>query len=103
VVWIVGNLYQVLENIGCIELKRLNINFRSDKSSWKASSELLLKITGHGEDTGFQVPYLIVAAKDEQNSFTMAIQETTMVFFINLFFCTVIYIVKKSYIGCEKA
>ncbi|KAK2374350.1 mitochondrial Rho GTPase [Trifolium repens] len=79
------------------------VHDRSDKSSWKASSELLLKITGHGEDTGFQVPYLIVAAKDEQNSFTMAIQETTMVFFINLFFCTVIYIVKKSHIGCEKA
>jgi mitochondrial Rho GTPase 1 len=52
---------------------------RSDESSWEASSELLLKITGHGEDTGFQVPCVIVAAKDDQDSFTMDIPEATMV------------------------
>ncbi|PNX90933.1 mitochondrial rho GTPase 1-like protein, partial [Trifolium pratense] len=52
---------------------------RSDESSWKASSELLIKVAGHGKDTGFQVPCLIVAAKEDQDSFTMAIQEATMV------------------------
>ncbi|KAL6500466.1 hypothetical protein OROHE_025832 [Orobanche hederae] len=55
------------------------VHDRSDESSWKASSELLLKIAGHGEDTGFLVPCLIVAAKNDQDSFTMAIHEATRV------------------------
>ncbi|KAK2425750.1 mitochondrial Rho GTPase [Trifolium repens] len=55
------------------------VHDRSDESSWRASSELLLKIASHGENTGFQVPCLIVAAKDDQDSFTMAIQEANMV------------------------
>ncbi|XP_045812650.1 mitochondrial Rho GTPase 1-like isoform X2 [Trifolium pratense] len=50
------------------------VHDRSDNSSWKAS-ELLLKIAGHGEDTGFQVPCLIVAAEEDQDSFTMAVKE----------------------------
>jgi len=74
----------------------LNINCRSD-SSRKASSELLSKIVGHGEDTGFQVPCLIVAANDDQDSFTMAIQEATMVFFIILFIWMIIYIIEYAY------
>ncbi|GAU42768.1 hypothetical protein TSUD_239310, partial [Trifolium subterraneum] len=52
------------------------VHDRSDKSSLKAS-ELLLKIAGHGEDTGFQVPCLIVAAEEDQDSFTMAVQEVS--------------------------
>ncbi|AES96221.2 Rho GTPase [Medicago truncatula] len=52
---------------------------RSDESSWKASYELLLKIVRHGEDTGFQVPCLMVAAKDDKDSFTMVIEEETTV------------------------
>ncbi|KAL6500462.1 Mitochondrial Rho GTPase 1 [Orobanche hederae] len=55
------------------------VHDRSDESSWKASSELLLKIAGHGEDTGFLVPCLIVAANNDQDSFTMAIHEATRV------------------------
>jgi len=57
----------------------------------------LLKIARHGEDTGFQVPSLIVAAKDDQDSFTMAIQEATMVFFIILSICIVIYVIVHAY------
>ncbi|CAL0320978.1 unnamed protein product [Lupinus luteus] len=53
------------------------VHDRSDESSWRASSELLVEIAGHGEDTGFEVPCLIVAAKDDQDSFPMAIQEST--------------------------
>jgi len=85
------------KNVGCIEPSLLNINFRSDESSWKASSELFLKITGHGEDTGFQVPCVIVAAKDDQDSFTMDIPEASMVFFIILFICVVIHIIAHVY------
>lgn len=55
------------------------VHDRSDESSWKASSELLVEIAGHGEDTGFEVPCLIVAAKDDLDSFPMAIQESTRV------------------------
>ncbi|XP_045812749.1 mitochondrial Rho GTPase 1-like [Trifolium pratense] len=55
------------------------VHDRSDESSWKASCELLSKIVGHGEETGFEVPCLIVAAKEDQDSFTMAIQEATVV------------------------
>ncbi|XP_004495731.1 mitochondrial Rho GTPase 1 [Cicer arietinum] len=52
---------------------------RSDESSWKASSELLVEIAGHGENTGYEVPCLIVAAKDDLDSFTLAIQDSTRV------------------------
>ncbi|XP_061337998.1 mitochondrial Rho GTPase 1-like [Gastrolobium bilobum] len=55
------------------------VHDRSDESSWKTSSELLVEIAGHGEDTGFEVPCLIVAAKDDLDSFPMAIQESTRV------------------------
>ncbi|KAG6751624.1 hypothetical protein POTOM_043821 [Populus tomentosa] len=51
----------------------------SDQSSWKRATELLVEVAGHGEDTGYEVPCLIVAAKDDLNSFPMAIQESTRV------------------------
>ncbi|KAG6775089.1 hypothetical protein POTOM_018515 [Populus tomentosa] len=49
----------------------------SDQSSWKRATELLVDVASHGEDTGYEVPCLIVAAKDDLNSFPMAIQEST--------------------------
>ncbi|XP_054802314.1 mitochondrial Rho GTPase 1-like [Prosopis cineraria] len=55
------------------------VHDRSDESSWKTASDLLVDIAGHGEDTGFEVPCLIVAAKDDLDSFSMAIQESTRV------------------------
>ncbi|KAJ4719482.1 Mitochondrial Rho GTPase [Melia azedarach] len=51
----------------------------SDESSWKRATELLVEVAGHGEDTGFEVPCLIVAAKDDLDSFPMAIQDSTRV------------------------
>ncbi|KAJ6354047.1 hypothetical protein OIU76_002972 [Salix suchowensis] len=51
----------------------------SDQSSWKRTTELLVDVASHGEDTGYEVPCLIVAAKDDLNSFPMAIQESTRV------------------------
>ncbi|CAN0897119.1 Mitochondrial Rho GTPase 1 [Linum grandiflorum] len=51
----------------------------SDESSWKRATELLVAVAGHGEHTGYEVPCLIVAAKDDLNSFPMAIQESTRV------------------------
>ncbi|XVF06106.1 hypothetical protein REPUB_Repub06bG0019500 [Reevesia pubescens] len=51
----------------------------SDESSWKKATELLVDIVGHGEDTGYEVPCLIVAAKDDLDSFPMGIQDSTRV------------------------
>lgn len=50
------------------------VHDRSDDSSWRVSFKLLVEITGHGEYSGFEVPCLIVAAKDDQVSFTMTAQ-----------------------------
>jgi Ras family protein T1 len=55
------------------------VHDRSDEASWKASSELLERIASHGEQTGFEVPCLIVAAKDDLDSFTLAIQDSIRV------------------------
>ncbi|KDO56330.1 hypothetical protein CISIN_1g008223mg [Citrus sinensis] len=52
----------------------------SDESSWKRATELLVEVASYGEDTGFEVPCLIVAAKDDLDSFAMAIQDSTRVF-----------------------
>ncbi|KAL5776447.1 hypothetical protein ACOSP7_009373 [Xanthoceras sorbifolium] len=43
------------------------------------ATELLVEVATHGEDTGFEVPCLIVAAKDDLDSFSMAIQDSTRV------------------------
>ncbi|GAY60093.1 mitochondrial Rho GTPase 1 [Citrus sinensis] len=51
----------------------------SDESSWKRATELLVEVASHGEDTGFEVPCLIVAAKDDLDSFAMAIQDSIRV------------------------
>ncbi|KAJ8751953.1 hypothetical protein K2173_000699 [Erythroxylum novogranatense] len=51
----------------------------SDESSWKRTTDLLVEVAGHAEDTGFEVPCLVVAAKDDLDSFPLAIQETTKV------------------------
>ncbi|OMO99161.1 Small GTPase superfamily [Corchorus olitorius] len=51
----------------------------SDESSWKRATELLVDVAGHGEDTGYEVPCLIVAAKDDLDQFPMLIQDSTRV------------------------
>ncbi|KAG8648261.1 mitochondrial Rho GTPase 1 [Manihot esculenta] len=51
----------------------------SDEFSWRRATELLVEVASHGEDTGYEVPCLIVAAKDDLSSFPMAIQESTRV------------------------
>ncbi|XP_050223859.1 mitochondrial Rho GTPase 1-like [Mercurialis annua] len=51
----------------------------SSESSWKRATELLVEVASHGEDTGFEVPCLIIAAKDDLISFPMAIQESTRI------------------------
>lgn len=55
------------------------VHDRSDESSWRVSYDLLVQIAGHGENTGYEVPCLIVAAKDDLDPFALAIQESTRV------------------------
>ncbi|XP_010550971.1 PREDICTED: mitochondrial Rho GTPase 1-like [Tarenaya hassleriana] len=51
----------------------------SDEVSYKRATGMLVEVARHGEDTGFEVPCLMVAAKDDLDSFPMAIQESTRV------------------------
>ena len=38
-----------------------------------------MEVAGHGEDTGYEVPSLIVAAKDDLDPYPMAIHDSTRV------------------------
>ncbi|CAH8299727.1 unnamed protein product [Eruca vesicaria subsp. sativa] len=51
----------------------------SDESSWKRATELLVEVATHGEATGYEVPCLMVSAKDDLDSFPLCIQESTRV------------------------
>ncbi|KMZ69882.1 Mitochondrial Rho GTPase [Zostera marina] len=51
----------------------------SDESSWKRTSNLLLDVATHGEMSGFEVPCLIVSAKDDLGPHPMAILDSTRV------------------------
>ena len=51
----------------------------SDESSWKRATELLVEVATHGEATGYEVPCLVVSAKDDLDSFPISIQESTRV------------------------
>ncbi|KAA8545102.1 hypothetical protein F0562_019886 [Nyssa sinensis] len=52
----------------------------SDESSWKRATELLVEVASHGEMTGYEVPCLIVAAKDDLDPSPTAIQDSTRVY-----------------------
>ncbi|KAG2316552.1 hypothetical protein Bca52824_019674 [Brassica carinata] len=51
----------------------------SDESSWKRATELLVEVATHGEATGYEVPCLMVSAKDDIESSQIPIQESTRV------------------------
>ncbi|KAM0947780.1 putative small GTPase, EF-hand domain, EF-hand domain pair, EF hand associated, type-1, MIRO [Dioscorea sansibarensis] len=51
----------------------------SDESSWKKTTELLVQVASHGENNGFEVPCLIVSAKDDLGPYPLAIQDSTRV------------------------
>ncbi|WZZ12180.1 hypothetical protein YC2023_105269 [Brassica napus] len=53
--------------------------FVSDESSWKRASELLVEVANHGEATGYEVPCLMVSAKDDIVSSQIPIQDSTRV------------------------
>ena len=69
--------------------------FSSDESSWKKTTELLVQVASHGENNGFEVPCLIVSAKDDLGPYPLAIQDSTRV--SNLFLDFVFYFPSNDY------
>lgn len=56
----------------------------------KRASELLTEVARQGEESGFGVPSLLIAAKNDLNPYPMAVKDSAKVFiypisFINLF------------------
>ncbi|KAJ4843022.1 Mitochondrial Rho GTPase 2 [Turnera subulata] len=51
----------------------------SDELSWKKSTELLVEVTRQGEESGFGIPCLLVAAKDDLDPYHMAVQDSVKV------------------------
>ncbi|CAN6322202.1 unnamed protein product [Urochloa humidicola] len=50
-----------------------------DEYSWQRARDLLVQVATHGENTGYEVPCLIVAAKDDLDQCPQALQESTRV------------------------
>lgn len=53
---------------------------RSDEYSWKRSRELLLEVARKGEETGYGVPCLLIAAKEDRDRYPMAAQDSMRVY-----------------------
>ena len=53
--------------------------FSSDELSWRRATELLVEVARQGEETGFGVPCLLVAAKYDLDPFPMAAQDSAKV------------------------
>ncbi|CAH9073685.1 unnamed protein product [Cuscuta epithymum] len=51
----------------------------SYEPSWKKASELLVDVASNGEATGYEIPSLIVAAKDDLDPYLTEIQDSTRV------------------------
>ncbi|KAL5216968.1 hypothetical protein ABZP36_017652 [Zizania latifolia] len=50
-----------------------------DEFSWQRARDLLVQVAIHGENTGYEVPCLIIAAKDDLDQSPLALQESTRV------------------------
>ncbi|KAL5707458.1 hypothetical protein ACHQM5_018358 [Ranunculus cassubicifolius] len=51
----------------------------SDEQSWRRTIELLVEFACYGEESGFEVPCLVVAAKDDLSMYPSAVQDSTRV------------------------
>ncbi|KAK8949923.1 Rac-like GTP-binding protein 1 [Platanthera guangdongensis] len=49
----------------------------SDASSFNKATELLIQVATHGENSGFEVPCLIISSKDDLDPYPLAIQDST--------------------------
>ncbi|KAL8166385.1 hypothetical protein V2J09_007884 [Rumex salicifolius] len=51
----------------------------SDDMSWRKTSDLLVDVASHGEDSGYEMPCLILSAKDDLETFPLAIPDAARV------------------------
>ncbi|CAN4108729.1 unnamed protein product [Withania somnifera] len=51
----------------------------SSETSWKRAADLLLDVASHGDATGYEMPCLIIAAKDDLEPYLTEIQDSTRV------------------------
>ncbi|KAF2325155.1 hypothetical protein GH714_024723 [Hevea brasiliensis] len=51
----------------------------SNEYSWKRSCEVLVEVTRRGEESGYGVPCILVAAKDDLDPYPMAVQDSLAV------------------------
>ncbi|KAK9756747.1 hypothetical protein RND81_01G118300 [Saponaria officinalis] len=72
----VKNLLSDKESLAACDVA-LFVYDSTDESSFKKTAELLVEVAGHGEDTGYEVPSLIVSAKDDEDSYITSIQDST--------------------------
>ncbi|KAK9723617.1 hypothetical protein RND81_05G012700 [Saponaria officinalis] len=72
----VKNLLSDKESLAACDVA-LFVYDSTDESSFKKTAKLLADVARHGEDTGYEVPSLIVSAKDDLNSYTKSIKDST--------------------------
>lgn len=76
---------------------RLLLASSSNESSWVRATKLLVEIASHGESTGYEIPFVIVAAKDDLDSYPTAIQDSTRVcIFINGYNCSSFHVINNE-------
>lgn len=51
----------------------------SDEASWRKTAELLVEVATHGENSGFEVPCVMVAAKDDLDPHPVSISDSARV------------------------
>ncbi|TQD92784.1 hypothetical protein C1H46_021559 [Malus baccata] len=55
------------------------VHASSSEHSWKRSRELLVEVAKQGEESGFGVPCLLVAAKDDLGAYPMAVRDSVAI------------------------
>ncbi|CAL9199798.1 unnamed protein product [Musa hybrid cultivar] len=74
----VKNLLSSKESLAACDIA-VFVHDSSDEESWKRTKELLVQVASHGENTGFEVPCLIISAKDDLDPYPLAVQDSTRV------------------------
>lgn len=72
--------------LSCVMVQDLLFLFSSsDEHSWKKSRGLLEEVSRQGELTGYRVPCLLIAAKDDLTPYPRAVQDSVKVFTISAY------------------
>ncbi|GKD49618.1 mitochondrial Rho GTPase 1-like protein [Tanacetum coccineum] len=69
----IENLLVNKEALGACDMA-VSVHDSSKEASWIRATELLVQVASHGESNGYEVPCLIVAAKDDLELYPKAIE-----------------------------